>query len=80
MSTKRIIKFEKDDCNPCNMVSEYLDRKGVTYETINPFNQPELAMQFRVRSVPTVILLEQEQELSRVIGFKPEELSALLAS
>ena len=77
---KRIIKFEKDDCSPCNMVSEYLDRKGIVYETINPFNEPELAMQFRVRSVPTVILMEQEQELSRVIGFKPEELLALAAA
>lgn len=77
---KRIIKFEKDDCSPCNMVSEYLDRKGIVYETINPFNEPELAMQFRVRSVPTVILLEKEQEVSRVIGFKPEELLALAAA
>lgn len=77
MSTKRIIKFEKEDCSPCNMVSEYLDRKGMVYETINPFNQPELAMQFRVRSVPTVILMEAEQELARVIGYKPEELAAL---
>ncbi|ALL08864.1 thioredoxin family protein [Pedobacter gandavensis] len=77
MSTKRIIKFEKEDCSPCNMVSEYLDRKGVVYETINPFNQPELAMQFRVRSVPTVILMEAEQEMARVIGYKPEELAAL---
>jgi len=76
---KRIIKFEKDDCSPCNMVSEYLDRKGIVYETINPFNEPELAIQFRVRSVPTVILMEREQELSRVIGFKPDELSALVA-
>jgi thioredoxin-like negative regulator of GroEL len=77
---KRIIKFEKDDCSPCNMVSAYLDGKGVVYETINPFNQPELAMQFRVRSVPTVILIEKEEEVSRVIGFKPEELSALAAA
>lgn len=77
MSTKRIIKFEKEDCSPCNMVSEYLDRKGVVYETINPFNQPELAMQFRVRSVPTVILMEAEQEMARIIGYKPEELAAL---
>lgn len=80
MSNKRIIKFEKDDCSPCNMVSAYLDKKGVVYETVNPFNQPELAMQFRVKSVPTVILLDQEQELSRVIGFKPEELNILVAS
>lgn len=77
MSIKRIIKFEKEDCSPCNMVSEYLDRKGMVYETINPFNDPELAMQFRVRSVPTVILMEAEQELARVIGYKPEELAAL---
>ncbi|WP_316821016.1 thioredoxin family protein [Pedobacter gandavensis] len=77
MSTKRIIKFEKEDCSPCNMVSEYLDRKGIVYETINPFNDPELAMQFRVRSVPTVILMEAEQEMARVIGYKPEELAAL---
>ena len=62
------------------MVSEYLDRKGIVYETINPFNEPELAMQFRVRSVPTVILLEKEEEVSRVIGFKPEELLALAAA
>ncbi|WP_316841778.1 thioredoxin family protein [Pedobacter gandavensis] len=77
MSTKRIIKFEKEDCSPCNMVSEYLDRKGMVYETINPFNDPELAMQFRVRSVPTVILMEAGEELARVIGYKPDELAAL---
>lgn len=79
MSNKRIIKFEKEDCSPCNMVSAYLDGKGIAYETINPFNDPEIAMKFRVRSVPTVILLDQDEELSRVIGFKPEELSALAA-
>jgi len=26
---KKLIKFEKNDCNPCAMVSEFLDKKGV---------------------------------------------------
>jgi glutaredoxin len=73
----RILKFEKNDCAPCTQVSEFLDRKGIAYETVNPFDKPELAIQFKVRTVPTVIVLEENQETKRIIGFKPEELSAL---
>ncbi|MFC6098843.1 thioredoxin family protein [Olivibacter domesticus] len=70
----RVIKFEKDNCAPCNMVSEFLDNKGVDYEKINPFENPEVAMQFRIRTVPTVIVTKGNEEVKRVIGFKPEEL------
>ena len=74
---KRIIKFEKNDCNPCAMVSEFLDRKGVEYERINAFDNPEMAMKFRVRTVPTVILMENDAEVKRVMGFKMEELNEM---
>lgn len=74
---KRIIKFEKNDCNPCAMVSEFLDRKGVKYERINAFDNPEMAMKFRVRTVPTVILMENDAEVKRVMGFKMEELNEM---
>jgi glutaredoxin len=75
----RILKFEKSDCAPCTQVSEFLDSKGITYETVNPFDKPELAIQFKVRTVPTVIVLEENLETKRIIGFKPEELSTLEA-
>lgn len=75
---KKIIKFEKKDCAPCNMVSDYLDRKGVDYEKINAFDQPEVAAKFRVRSLPTVIILEKDEEVGRIIGFKPDELNRLV--
>ena len=26
---RKIIKFEKNDCNPCAMVSDLLDKKGI---------------------------------------------------
>lgn len=75
----RIIKFEKDDCAPCDQVSEFLDRKGISYEKVNPFDTPELAVRYKVRTVPTVIVLNQEEETKRIIGFKPDELSTLVA-
>lgn len=77
---KKIIKFEKNDCNPCAMVSDILDKSGVQYEKVNPFNSPELAMKYKVRSVPTVILVDQDQELKRTVGFKPEELQEIMNS
>ncbi|SEM42253.1 thioredoxin 1 [bacterium A37T11] len=73
----RILKFEKNDCAPCNQVSDFLDKKGVNYEKVNPFDKPELAMRYRVRTVPTVIVLQENEETQRIIGFKPEELAAL---
>ena len=74
---KKIIKFEKNDCNPCAMVSEFLDKKGVKYERINAFDNPEMAMKFKVRTVPTVILMENDTEVKRVMGFKMEELNEM---
>ena len=75
---KRIIKFEKSDCNPCTMVSELLDKTGIKYDKINPFDNPEMAVKHKVRTVPTVILLEGEDELKRTIGFNPEELKEIV--
>ena len=74
---RKIVKFEKNDCNPCAMVSEFLDKKGVKYERINAFDNPEMAMKFRVRTVPTVILMENDAEVKRVMGFKMEELNEM---
>ncbi len=75
----RIIKFEKNDCAPCDQVSNFLDSKGISYEKVNPFDNPDLAVQFKVRTVPTVIVLHGDEEQKRIIGFKPEELSTLVA-
>ena len=74
----KIMKFEKEDCSPCAMVSELLDKNGVEYEKMNPFNNPELAVKFKVRSVPTTILIDNDLEVKRIIGFKLDELNDLI--
>jgi len=74
----RIIKFEKRDCAPCAQVSAFLDNKGIRYESVNPFDEPDLAAKLRVRTVPTVIVMRDEEVQRRIIGFKPDELAAIV--
>lgn len=75
---KKIIKFEKSDCNPCVMVSKHLDSKSTVFETINPFNNPEVAVKYKIRSVPTTLLIENDEVLMRSIGYQPDELNQII--
>lgn len=75
---KKIIKFEKKDCNSCQLVSVWLDAREIEYERINAFDNPMAAAEMKVRSVPTVILVKDGKEIRRSTGFKPEELEELV--
>ncbi|HBX21369.1 MAG TPA: thiol reductase thioredoxin, partial [Porphyromonadaceae bacterium] len=67
------------DCNPCVMVSQFLEKKHVAFEAVNPFNRPELAMKYKIRAVPTTLLVEEDVELERVVGYDPDKLNTLVA-
>ena len=75
---KKLVKFEKDGCNPCGMVSDWLDQRNVEYEKVNAFDDPMRAAQAKVRSVPTLILMEDGVEIARTVGFKPDEIEKLV--
>lgn len=77
---KKIVKFEKEDCNPCRLVSEYFQTNGVVFDSINPFNDPEFAMKYKIRAVPTTLLIENEEILMRVVGYQPNELKSMIES
>ena len=78
MNMKKLVKFEKDGCTPCSMVSDWLDQRNVEYEKVNAFNDPMRAAQAKVRSVPTLILMEDDVEVARTVGFKPDEIENLI--
>ena len=78
MDMKKLVKFEKDGCNPCSMVSDWLDQRNVEYEKVNAFDDPMRAAQAKVRSVPTLILMEDGVEIARTVGFKPDEIEKLV--
>lgn len=73
----KIIKFEKPNCQPCVAVGEILDEMNLTYEAINPFDQPDLAAKYRIRTVPTVVVLNGDQEVKRIVGVDSTQLKAL---
>lgn len=76
---KKLIKFEKENCKPCEMVSEYLNSKGVEFEAINAYDNPMRASKMKVRSVPTLMLLDNEgNEIKRIVGYNPQEIDLLI--
>lgn len=71
-------------CGPCRMVSPLIDEiaaenSAVKVGKINVDEQPELAAQFRVMSIPTLIVMQGGQEIGKLIGAHgKEDILALL--
>ena len=67
----KILKFSATWCRPCKKLTETLDQMVLPYviETKDVDKEPGLASDYSVRSVPTMILVDDEgKELSRLVG------------
>ena len=74
----KILKLEQPNCNPCKMVSNFLNDNGVEYDVVDVSENPEVASQYGIMSVPVTILLNEEgKEVVRSNGFKPNELEVI---
>jgi thioredoxin 1 len=85
-----VVDFWAPWCGPCRMVApiieelaeEYKD-KGVAVGKINTDENPELAVQFGIRSIPTVLFIKDGEVVDAMIGAAPkamyeEKINALL--
>ena len=77
-SAVAVVDFSATWCGPCRMlapvvetISEKLAGK-VDFYNVDVDDAPELAMAFRVNSVPCLVLLKNGQFVDQSIGFKPE--------
>ena len=72
-----LLDFYADWCGPCQMLApvlEELDKEGkVKVVKIDVDSLPDLARQFRVMSIPTVMLFKNGQFVKKQLGYMPLE-------
>ena len=67
---KEYLYFSAPWCGPCKMLSPVMEQVGNTIPVnkINVDEQSDLAQRYGIRSVPTVVLLENQIEVKSIIG------------
>ena len=80
-----LLDFYADWCGPCKMLSpvlhELAEEKSGTLKVgkINVDEQMELAQQFRIVSIPTLVVMKDGQIANKAVGAMPkEDILALL--
>lgn len=74
----KILVLTQNNCRYCGMVKEYLDNEQVEYETVNMSEQPEYQERYDVMGAPTVLLLDEDEVITKTTGFNKEVLDTLI--
>ena len=73
-----LVDFWAPWCGPCRMVAPIVDELANEYDgkvsffKINVDNNPMVASQYGVMSIPTLILFKNGQPVSNIVGFRPK--------
>jgi len=69
---KKVLKFSASWCGPCKMLSRNLEEVNtlVPIEEIDIDNNQDLAIEYGVRGVPTMIMLDENIEVKRLVGMQ----------
>lgn len=67
---KKIYKFSAAWCGPCKMLSKTIStiESPLPIEEVDIDANPTLTQQFRVRGVPTLVIVEDDVEVKRKVG------------
>ena len=73
-----LVDFWATWCGPCKMIAPFVteianENEGkIKIGKINVDEEPELAMQFKISSIPTLMLFENGQVRDMLVGYRPK--------
>lgn len=71
----RIIRFTASWCQPCKQLANMLNEidKSTFIEVVDIDENPDVAGDFGIRSVPTLVMLDGNTEIKRTTGVKNKQ-------
>ena len=83
-SRKVVVDFYADWCGPCKMLSPIIEAVAkenteTKFVKINVDDAQELAMEYNIMSIPTIVVIKDGKEINRSVGLvdKSEIISML---
>lgn len=72
-----VVDFWAVWCGPCKMISPIIEELSSTYPGIkvgklDVDNNPEVALEYGIRSIPTILFLKNGQVVDRHVGTAPK--------
>lgn len=75
-----LIKFTAAWCGPCKafgpVFKAFAEKNGLEVREIDIDSDPDMAERYDIRSVPTVVVVEGDNEVKRIVGAKPTNVLA----
>lgn len=74
-----LVDFWAEWCGPCKMVAPILDELAAEYDgkvkigKVNIDDHQNLAIQFRINSIPTLLFFKNGQVVDQVVGLKSKK-------
>ena len=77
-SKAAVVDFSATWCGPCQMLAPILDELSGEVDSVDFYNvdvdeNPDLAREFKIMNIPSVVALKDGQIVGQQIGFVPKE-------